>query len=242
MAALGLTGFKFLMIDKNTDLLIRIMEFQFDSYEEALPFSKRLSRENGWSQEFADKCIREYKKFLYLLMTSEEELTPSDQVDQVWHLHLLYTKSYWKDLCQHTLEKEIDHIPTKGGTQESERFHDQYEFTLVKYQNSFSEIPPQDVWPSTIKRFSNVDKFIRINTAEFALRNKLYKNPIFILFIVVFFVSYLQDYKFMKYIAGIYIVIRLFEWVFDRPRKYKQTIKVSYNSDGGCGGCGGCGG
>ncbi|MGL5891676.1 MAG: glycine-rich domain-containing protein, partial [Bacteroidia bacterium] len=75
--------------------------------------------------------------------------------DQVWHLHMLYTESYWKDFCEKTLEREIHHGPTKGGTQEAEKFTDWYARTLEMYRAVFLSEPPADLWPDPEKRFGH---------------------------------------------------------------------------------------
>ncbi|MDG1138946.1 MAG: hypothetical protein P8N49_05445 [Opitutales bacterium] len=53
-------------------------------------FVKGLASECSWSIRFAEKAIHEYKRFIYLLCVSSHPVTPSAQVDQVWHLHLLF--------------------------------------------------------------------------------------------------------------------------------------------------------
>ncbi|MFL2939116.1 MAG: glycine-rich domain-containing protein, partial [Opitutales bacterium] len=58
-------------------------------------FQNRLAYENNWSPKFTLEAIEEYKRFMYLLCRCEHTVTPSRDVDQVWHLHLLYTKDYW---------------------------------------------------------------------------------------------------------------------------------------------------
>ncbi len=90
----------------------KIKEFEIDEPSSALTFTERLARENGWTIEFTLRAIEEYKKFMFLICIAEHPLTPSDQIDQVWHLHLLYTQSYWNDFCKNTLNKTIHHGPT----------------------------------------------------------------------------------------------------------------------------------
>ena len=102
----------------------RIKRFEIDDPSSEFTFTNRLARENGWSLGYAIRAVYEYKKFIFLVCTTAHPLTPSDAVDQVWHLHLLYTDSYWIDWCQRTLEQEIKHGPTKGGKAEKEKFHD----------------------------------------------------------------------------------------------------------------------
>ncbi len=106
---------------KHQNLWDKIESFQLDDLNANFTFSKRLARDNGWTFTFSKKVIAEYKKFIYLCCISENPITPSDAVDQAWHLHLTYTKSYWKDFCSNTLNREIHHNPTKGGDSEQQK-------------------------------------------------------------------------------------------------------------------------
>ena len=83
-----------LLSTAQNDALERILAYSFDEEEEAYPFAARLARENDWSRDFADRVIAEYRRFAFLALAADHPVTPSDQVDQVWHLHLLYTRSY----------------------------------------------------------------------------------------------------------------------------------------------------
>jgi hypothetical protein len=149
------------MTSKNSKLWESLKEFELDDYGSQLTFTDRLARENGWAHEFAVRAVIEYKKFIFLIITSNQPLTPSDEVDQVWHLHLLYTRSYWKEMCGNLLNKEIHHGPTKGGKTEGLKFTDWYLETIEHYKVIFGE-PPKDIWPSKEKRFKNIN-FQRVN-------------------------------------------------------------------------------
>ena len=140
----------------------KIKKFELDDPEISLSFTDRLARENGWTIEYATRTISEYKKFIFLLTLANHPLTPSDQVDQVWHLHLLYTQSYWEDFCKNTIKRNIHHGPTKGGDHEKEKFTNWYEKTKELYLDVFKSEVPKDIWPSNEIRFSEIN-FQRVN-------------------------------------------------------------------------------
>lgn len=148
------------MVDE--DLWNSIKQFEIDDPESGFSFTDRLIRENSWSRDFAIRAIFEYKKFMYLICTAGHPLTPSDQVDQVWHLHLLYTESYWTDFCQNTLHRSVHHGPTKGGKEEKEKYSNWYEETKQLYTRTFGSAPPADIWPPNEVRFTEVN-FTRVN-------------------------------------------------------------------------------
>ena len=56
--------------------------------------SRRLSRKLGWDQERCDKAIIDYRAFLYAAATFEGAVTPTPDIDEVWHAHILHTKAY----------------------------------------------------------------------------------------------------------------------------------------------------
>jgi len=86
-----------------------------------LPFAARLARENGWSTAYAARVIEEYKRFCFLAVTGDSEVTPSDAVDQAWHLHLTYSRDYWDRFCPEILGSQLHHGPTAGGGTERHR-------------------------------------------------------------------------------------------------------------------------
>ena len=143
----------------------RIERFELDDADASLTFTRRLARENGWSLGYAKRVIGEYKKFCYLAFRSGHHVTPSDEVDQAWHLHLAYTRSYWDEFCGDVLGGPLHHGPTKGGATEGAKYRDWYQATLDSYVRVFGEAPPADIWPDAERRFRNVGGFRRIDMA-----------------------------------------------------------------------------
>ncbi len=143
--------------------------FQFDEEDAVFDFEARLARENGWSREFASRVIQEYRRFLLLAMCAGHPVTPSDEVDQAWHLHLVYTRSYWDDLCRDVLGRPLHHGPTKGGRAEGEKFADWYDKTRKSYARIFGSEPPSDIWPEGAVRFDVKPRFERVDRCRFWL-------------------------------------------------------------------------
>lgn len=119
----------------------------------ALSFTRRLARENGWSRAHAEAVCHEYRRFLYLAATGTGEVTPSDQVDQAWHLHLAYTRHYWEELCARIIGRPLHHGPTAGGASEGRKYRALYAETLRRYRATFGHEPPVDIWPPSDLRF-----------------------------------------------------------------------------------------
>jgi uncharacterized protein (TIGR04222 family) len=125
-----------------------IEQFPLDEPGVAFAFSQRLAHENRWSHAHAERAIREYKRFIFLGCVAGHPVSPSEDVDQVWHLHLAYTKSYWQEFCGEILRRPFHHSPTKGGETESAKFENWYANTLASYRKFFDEQPPADIWPA----------------------------------------------------------------------------------------------
>lgn len=104
----------------------RLCAHDFNASASAMTLRDRLARDNGWTTHYADRVLDEYRRFAYLAVTAGHPVTPSEDVDQAWHLHLLYTRDYWEHYCPEVLGQTLHHGPTRGGTDEDLKFVDWY--------------------------------------------------------------------------------------------------------------------
>ncbi|MEL6239323.1 MAG: hypothetical protein AAFQ90_12135 [Pseudomonadota bacterium] len=146
----------------------RIERHAIGPAQASLTFADRLARENRWSPAHAARVVREYKRFCYLARTAApgEQVTPSDAVDQAWHLHLTYSRDYWEVFCPQVLGAPLHHGPTAGGAVERARYYDQYAATLKAYESAFGEAAPGDIWPGAHRRFKIDPLAVRINPRD----------------------------------------------------------------------------
>lgn len=149
----------------DAELWTRISTCHPDDVEADFPFSKRLARDNGWTHDYALRVITEYQRFAYLSRMKAGMVTPSDEVDQAWHLHLTYTRHYW-GAFRDALGGALHHMPTKGGANQAVLFREAYEKTLDLYRTEFGMAPPADIWPSAAIRFGKAPHFQRVNTKD----------------------------------------------------------------------------
>jgi len=140
----------------------RLRAYEIGPDEAAFTFAHRLARENRWSESYAAEVIDEYRRFAYLAMTAGHEVTPSDQVDQAWHLHLTYTRDYWQRFCAEVLGGPLHHGPTAGGQAERTRYYEQYAQTLKSYEETFGAPPPAHIWSPAAERFGKHPQAFRI--------------------------------------------------------------------------------
>ena len=238
----------------NQSLWQRLEAFSFDDEAAVYSFTDRLMSENGWTRAYAERVIEEYRKFLYLTQVADGPMTPSEAVDQAWHLHLTYTRSYWEHLCGTVLEWPLHHGPTNGGPEEDRRYREQYAATLEAYRLAFGE-PPRDIWPDVETRFRRTSRMQFVDTSDFWLLPK--RPPVGLLpFLkVVWVIMMVGTFASFVYasVNNLEILV-IASWVagaagmFVGAKLFPQSIRIRGQSGGGdgcggggCGGCGGCG-
>lgn len=150
------------------DLWRAIDGLQLDDPDQALTFTQRLARENRWQHWYATRVVDEYRRFLYLLARAGHPVTPSNPVDQAWHLHLTYSQSYWEDLAPH-FPSPPHHGPTKGGAAEDEKYREWYQKTLDSYARIFGEEPPGHIWETVEERFRPDQRWLWVDASKFLL-------------------------------------------------------------------------
>ena len=250
------------MIENNNTLWAKIQKYEFDEKDVKFTFTKRLAHENNWTTQYTQRTILEYKKFVLLCCLSDTPITPSDAIDQVWHLHLTYTKSYWDKFCSEILQKKLHHNPTKGGKEEQEKFLQQYTHTQEIYKKYFGKMPT-DIWWDTDKRFSDIN-FQRINAdTNFIISKKQLKASlmfVFIVFLGIFSIQAKPDLSglavfFLCFLLGGFALYNTYQ---QKAEDYQQKPEKDHiagdngyiicgdssdgvNGDGGNGGDSGCG-
>jgi hypothetical protein len=48
----------------------RIQQFSLDDIDVKFPFSQKLAKENNWTDEYTQRVIDEYKKFVFLAVVA----------------------------------------------------------------------------------------------------------------------------------------------------------------------------
>ena len=106
----------------------------------------RLQAEHRWTPALTGRALEEYRRFLVLAATGGVPVTPSRLVDEVWHLHLTFTRDYWERLTP-LLPAPLHHEPASGQPGDAAHYADQYLSTLNLYAETFGMQPPADLWP-----------------------------------------------------------------------------------------------
>ncbi|GBE95670.1 glycine-rich domain-containing protein [Nostoc cycadae] len=107
-----------------------------------------------WSREKAEYAVSQYKKFLFLnALYPEQELVPTIEIDNVWHVHILDTEKYRND-CQYLFGRFLDHYPYSGlkGQQDEKEHLNKFKLSQTLLQELF---PSDDVTFSKIPAHSS---------------------------------------------------------------------------------------
>ncbi len=141
----------------------RIVAHPFEIPGTPLDFTRRIAREKSWTLAYTRQIIEEHRRFCFLSVVQGSPVTPSEDVDEVWHKHLTYSRDYWDVWCGQVLGHRLHHDPTEGGAAEDRKFREQYARTLVTYEAWFGP-PPEAFWPSTQRQFGQRPRFRTIDT------------------------------------------------------------------------------
>ena len=101
-----------------------------------------ISKYYNWNPEYTAKVIFEYKRFL-TLRVENSDLSPSDDIDKLWHYHILDTKSYYT-YCIEKFGKIIHHNPADSLNQKLRQIR--LANTHVKYLDKFGSFENKQVW------------------------------------------------------------------------------------------------
>ncbi|MCJ2049882.1 TIGR04222 domain-containing membrane protein [Methylobacterium sp. J-070] len=143
---------------RETDTWHRIARHPFERADHGLDFTRRLARDRGWSLAYARGGVEAYRRFCFLAVTCGVEVTPSEEVDEVWHQHLTYPRDYWEVWCAGVLRTPLHHDPTWGGAAADARDRAQYAETLALHEAWSGPADPA-YWPATHRRFRRRARF-----------------------------------------------------------------------------------
>ena len=174
-------------VDYSKDpIWLKIKSLEFDYKDVSLTFSERLASENRWAHWYALDVIEEYKKFLYIMAVSGHPVTPSVEIDQAWHLHLIYSRHYWEDFASFMPFKP-HHGPTKGGGEENKKYNDWYSKTLESYASIFGTNAPVNIWPEPNIRFRSNQLWQWIDASKYFIISRSAGLILFAMVMLIFF-------------------------------------------------------
>ncbi len=107
------------------------------------PIAYRLlhSNEEKWNIQQTKEAISRYRMFLLLVyLYPNSQLVPNQEIDRVWHYHILDTMKYTED-CELLFGKFIHHFPYFGerGKIDKDNLQKGFEQTQVLFQEHFGK-------------------------------------------------------------------------------------------------------
>lgn len=99
---------------------------------------------NKCRHEYVEQLLAEYNR--WLTMASEygaHEISPSDIIDKVWHIHILDTIDYAR-VCDMICGRIIDHYPENGYESQKEERVKRYGNTLKNYKEKYGK--HSEIW------------------------------------------------------------------------------------------------
>jgi len=107
------------------------------------PIREKIVKDNALPESIVDEAILEYRKYMILLRIGFQELTMcSQEVDEVWHAHILFTQSYAK-FCRQAFGGFVHHDPIINLIPVAE-LHDVTEAFFGAYREMFGK--PSQLW------------------------------------------------------------------------------------------------
>jgi hypothetical protein len=85
---------------------------------------ERMGRKFDWSVQRIKNAIQRYKQYLYIVSIENKPVSPTSDVDEVWHQHILHTRLY-EEHCKKIYGKMLHHQPfsTKELNKKAEAAH-----------------------------------------------------------------------------------------------------------------------
>jgi hypothetical protein len=103
----------------------------------------RKESKYGWTNDFTNSVVNEYWRFLYLHKCYPDiAIVPGAAIDEVWHDHILHTKSYIA-FCAKYFGDYLHHEPKDKSSDEKAP---DITNTLALYEATFGHKPPQEIW------------------------------------------------------------------------------------------------
>lgn len=93
----------------------------------------------GWTRQQVDKAIAHYKMFLHLLyLYPNSAIVPTQEIDQVWHQHILDTCKYAQD-CQWLFGYFVHHYPYfgMGSNAQKQALETSFSYTKMLFAEHF---------------------------------------------------------------------------------------------------------
>ena len=100
----------------------------------------RLTNIDNWPRKTAIQAVGDYRNYLYLRKKySDQALTPSYEIDEAWHAHILHTREYTK-FCHELFGYYLHHDPhIMGQKGDFHQLETSFELTQELHKKEFGD-------------------------------------------------------------------------------------------------------
>ena len=121
------------------------------------PVVLQLVNYQGWTEDRARAAEHRYRRFFYLKATMPEgKASPTPEVDEFWHQHIINTERYGPD-CQRVAGRFFHHtFLSPDDPADARELSDVWLSTWVRYEALFEEPYEETVGAALLERWPNV--------------------------------------------------------------------------------------
>ncbi len=137
---------------------------------ELFQIENQCEKEYKWSLNYAQRVGKEYARFLSL-RAQNSQLSPSDDVDRMWHQHILNTQHY-ADYCNKIAGKFVHHDPTQANDQNLRKVR--LANTILSYHQKYGkDSEDAEIWNTSRKESTTCPTAARSLSHIYAPRNSI---------------------------------------------------------------------
>ena len=120
------------------------------------PIMVKLRHELGWDAARVEGAAKDYRRWLYLVGKTDQDLVPVGDIDDVWHAHILDTAKYAAD-CDAIFGFFFHHFPYLGlrGEEDERQLYDCVETTMALWVKTFGCAPTSQGTRRVCSKVSN---------------------------------------------------------------------------------------
>lgn len=115
-----------------------------------------MVKKQNWLLSEVEEGLRFYRNFLYLnYKYPNVSLVPSEDIDEIWHNHILHTKKY-RDDCEKIFGNYLDHLPSlaKEGSSAMNELRNAFSKTQDLHEKEFG-------YPIIGVRYTKFNRLVR---------------------------------------------------------------------------------
>ncbi len=133
---------------------------------------QQVQTQNNWSKDYVNQVFKEFERFM-VIKYFNNNCSPSDDVDLLWHQIILDTKLY-QTYCKKKFKRIIHHTPKNSQDQVARKAR--LSNTIKYYKIMFNETPNPKIWQTENLKIKKTKKLKTNKNTNTANTNKVNTN------------------------------------------------------------------